>query len=119
MTTLLIIACVCLIVWRIRRPPALPEKAFTQRKHWALMLSQPMVDAVGLTRFYDAGTTGFVEQIQAALRAPLLHQLGFRSHATDDEVRAIIGLAMPQAYDVLYPQADDAADEAGYLERTG
>ena len=88
MTTLLIIACVCLIVWRIRRPPALPEKAFTQRKHWALMLSQPMVDAVGLTRFYDAGTTGFVEQIQAALRAPLLHQLGFRSHATDDEVRA-------------------------------
>lgn len=27
---------------------------------------------------------------------------------TDDEVRAIIGLAMPQAYDVLYPQADDA-----------
>ena len=28
---------------------------------------------------------------------------------TDDAVRAIIGLAMPQAYDVLYPQADDAA----------
>ena len=27
---------------------------------------------------------------------------------TDDEVRAIIGLAMPQAYDVLYPEADDA-----------
>ncbi|HHX34211.1 MAG TPA: HAD-IA family hydrolase [Gammaproteobacteria bacterium] len=27
---------------------------------------------------------------------------------TDDEVRAIIGLAMPQAYDVLYPDADDA-----------
>lgn len=28
---------------------------------------------------------------------------------TDDEVRAIIGLAMPQAYAALYPDADDAA----------
>lgn len=27
---------------------------------------------------------------------------------TDEEVRAIIGLAMPQVYDVLYPDADDA-----------
>lgn len=27
---------------------------------------------------------------------------------SDDEVRDIIGLAMPQAYDVLYPEADDA-----------
>ena len=27
----------------------------------------------------------------------------------DEEVRAIIGLAMPQAYDVLYPDADDNA----------
>ncbi|MDY0205111.1 MAG: HAD-IA family hydrolase [Pseudomonas sp.] len=28
---------------------------------------------------------------------------------TDDEVRSIIGLAMPQVYDVLYPKADDEA----------
>lgn len=28
---------------------------------------------------------------------------------TDDEVRSIIGLAMPQVYDVLYPEADDEA----------
>ena len=27
---------------------------------------------------------------------------------SDDEIRAIIGLALPQAYDVLYPDADDA-----------
>ena len=30
------------------------------------------------------------------------------SRCSDDAIRAIIGLAMPQAYDVLYPDADDA-----------
>ena len=34
---------------------------------------------------------------------------------TDEEVRAIIGLAMPQAYDVLYPAADDADLKQRYI----
>ena len=34
---------------------------------------------------------------------------------TDEEVRAIIGLAMPQAYDVLYPEADDADLKQRYI----
>jgi phosphoglycolate phosphatase len=35
---------------------------------------------------------------------------------TDDAVRDIIGLAMPQAYDVLYPDADDAALKQRFIE---
>ena len=34
---------------------------------------------------------------------------------TDEEVRAIIGLAMPQAYDVLYPAADDTDLKQRYI----
>ena len=35
---------------------------------------------------------------------------------TDDEVRSIIGLAMPQVYDVLYPEADDAALKQRFIQ---
>lgn len=34
---------------------------------------------------------------------------------TDQQVRDIIGLAMPQAYDVLYPEADDANLKQRYI----
>ena len=34
---------------------------------------------------------------------------------TDQQVRDIIGLAMPQAYDVLYPEADDADLKQRYI----
>ena len=34
---------------------------------------------------------------------------------TDEAVRAIIGLAMPQAYDVLYPEATDAQLKQRYI----
>lgn len=37
----------------------------------------------------------------------------------DDDIRAIIGLAMPQAYDVLYPDADDAALKQRFIQSYG
>ncbi len=88
MVTILIITILCLSWWSFRKPRAVAASPFTQRKQWALTLSQPMVDAQGLTGFYDPGTTAFTDQTLAQIRGPLLHQLGFRSTATDDEVRA-------------------------------
>lgn len=35
---------------------------------------------------------------------------------SDDEVKAIIGLAMPQAYDVLYAEADDAQLKQRFIQ---
>lgn len=87
MLTILIVVSLCLSWWSFRKPRAVAAPPFTQRKLWALKLSQPMVDAQGLTGFYDSDTTTFADQTLAQIRGSLLHQLGLRSTATDDEVR--------------------------------
>ncbi|NBF02712.1 DUF1266 domain-containing protein [Pseudomonas sp. Fl5BN2] len=75
------------LVWRyFRRQPPISLLMFTPRKRWALTLAQPMVDARGMTGFFDPDTTHFMDQAKTSLRAPLLHQIGFRSNATDNEV---------------------------------
>lgn len=38
---------------------------------------------------------------------------------SDDEIRAIIGLAMPKAYDVLYPDTDDAELKQRFIQTYG
>lgn len=77
------------LVWGYlrRRPSPTSLVVFTPRKRWALTLAQPMVDATGMTGFFDPETTYFADQAKDTLRAPLLHQIGFRSNASDDEVR--------------------------------
>lgn len=40
-------------------------------------------------------------------------------HCKDADIRAIIGLAMPQAYDVLYPDAADAALKQRFIQSYG
>lgn len=88
MMTIIAVAFGAWLVWRyFRRQSPTSLVVFTPRKRWALSLAQPMVDATGMTGFFDPETTHFMDQAKASLRAPLLHQIGFRSNATDDEVR--------------------------------
>ncbi|UCZ84022.1 DUF1266 domain-containing protein [Pseudomonas sp. L5B5] len=76
------------LVWGyVRRAPSGTSLViFPPRKRWALTLAQPMVDATGMTGFFDPATTYFADQARNTLRAPLLHQIGFRNNATDTEV---------------------------------
>ncbi|MDP9527194.1 DUF1266 domain-containing protein [Pseudomonas protegens] len=88
MMTVIAVAFGAWLVWRYyRRQSPTSLVVFTPRKRWALTLAQPMVDATGMTGFFDPETTHFMDQAKSTLRAPLLHQIGFRSNATDDEVR--------------------------------
>ncbi|MEN5090089.1 DUF1266 domain-containing protein [Pseudomonas protegens] len=88
MMTIIAVAFGAWLVWRyFRRQSPTSLVVFTPRKRWALSLAQPMVDATGMTGFFDPETTHFMDQAKASLRAPLLHQIGFRSNATNDEVR--------------------------------
>lgn len=89
MMTIIVVLFGAWVGWRLyRRPPATSLVVFTPRKRWALTLAQPMVDATRMTGFFDPDTTHFMDQAKSTLRAPLLHQIGFRSNATDEEVRA-------------------------------
>jgi len=65
-----------------------PENAFSDRKRWALALAQPMVDALSFTGFHDPDSAPIDESSRGRLRTALLHQLEYRSDASDDQVRA-------------------------------
>lgn len=73
--------------WAYRRLRPARSAVFTQRKQWALTLAQPMVDATGMTGFFDPATDRLTENARAFFRAQLLHQMEFRANATDDEAR--------------------------------
>ncbi|AQT11438.1 DUF1266 domain-containing protein [Pseudomonas protegens] len=89
MMTVIVVLFGAWLGWRhFRRPSGTSLVVFTPRKRWALTLAQPMVDATGMTGFYDPDTTHFMDQAKSTLRASLLHQIGFRSNATDDEICA-------------------------------
>lgn len=87
MTPLVILFATWFGIWYWRRKRNTSTSSFSPRKQWALTLAQPMVDATGMTGFFDPGTDHFADTAKLSLRAPLLHQGGFRNNATDDEVR--------------------------------
>jgi len=89
MPTWLKILLAVVVLWRVVRyfRPA-KQAAFTPRKHWALALAQPMVEATGLTGFMSPATTALNEETRKLLRTPLLHQMELRPTTSDDEVRA-------------------------------
>ena len=89
MPTWLKILLAVVVLWRVVRyfRPA-KQAAFTPRKHWALALAQPMVEATGLTGFMSPATTALNEETRKLFRTPLLHQMELRPTTSDDEVRA-------------------------------
>ncbi|ERO64475.1 hypothetical protein [Pseudomonas piscis] len=58
------------VVWGYLRRRSSPTSlvVFTPRKRWALTLAQPMVDATGMTGFFDPETTYFADQARDTLR---------------------------------------------------
>lgn len=87
MTTFL--ACLVLVVvaWWLRpaREGASAD-TFTPRRLQALKLAEPMVQAAGITGFYNVGSLNMAEEGRVFLRASLIHQMGYRSDATDAQV---------------------------------
>lgn len=89
MMTAIVVLFAAWLGWRhFHRPASTSLVVFTPRKRWALTLAQPMVDATGMTGFFDPDTTHFTDEAKSTLRAQLLHQIGFRSNATDAEISA-------------------------------
>lgn len=76
------------VLWRIyrlvrrRRAPSLPP-----RKHWALALAQPFVDATQFAGFASPGADTVNEATRFQFRAQLLHQMRVRTDASDEDVR--------------------------------
>nr|BFD43742.1 DUF1266 domain-containing protein [Pseudomonas sp. FFPRI_1] len=87
------------LVWRyLHRQPPTSLVVFTPRKRWALRLAQPMVDATGMTGFFDPDTTHFMDQARDSLRTPLLHQIGLRNNATDEDVSRHLNSTLEQQW---------------------
>lgn len=70
-------------VRRTRAPSRLPP-----RKHWALALAQPFVDATQFAGFASPVAETLNDTTRAHFRAQLLHQMGLRTDASDDDARA-------------------------------
>ena len=51
------------------------KNTFPYRKHWALALAEPMIDAVGLQNFNNPDCVELAEAGQQIVRAGLLHYL--------------------------------------------
>ena len=62
--------------------------ALPARKHWALLLAHPYVEATGFSGFDDADTSHLNDTSRKFLRAQMLHQMELRTDATDDDARA-------------------------------
>lgn len=89
MMTLLKILLAVFVLWRVFRffRPA-KQATFSPRRHWALALAQPMIEATGLTGFFSPETTALNDETRAQFRTPLLHQMELRPATSDDDVRA-------------------------------
>ncbi len=89
MTAIVIFLLIFLVLWFVIRPRTgvEPIQRFSERKHWALSLAEPMVNAIGMTGFYDPATHCFEDKSKAFFRAPLLHQMGYRNQASDAQIR--------------------------------
>ncbi|MGC5701277.1 DUF1266 domain-containing protein [Pseudomonas sp. NFXW11] len=112
MFTLLLILVGAWIGWRsFTRPNSSSLLVFKPRKRWALTLAQPMVDATGMTGFFDPDTTHFMDQAITTLRTPLLHQIGLRSNATDEEVRTHLNGTLERQWFRLDLHSLNATDE--------
>lgn len=76
------------VLWRIyrfvrrKRAPSLP-----QRKHWALALAQPFVEATQFAGFASPTADSVNDATRTQFRAQLLHQMGLRTDASDEDVR--------------------------------
>ncbi|WP_367189508.1 DUF1266 domain-containing protein [Burkholderia sp. Ed8] len=90
MTLKLIVAL--FILWRIvrylRRRGRARASVLSARKHWALLLAHPYVEATEFSRFSDADASRVGDDTRRFLRAQMLHQMELRTDATDDDARA-------------------------------
>ena len=77
-----------LVLWRIyrfvRRTRA---PMLSPRKHWALALAQPFVEATQFAGFASPAADSVNEATRAQFRAQLLHQMGLRTDASDEDAR--------------------------------
>lgn len=78
-----------LVLWRIyrlvrrTRKPSLPP-----RKHWALALAQPCIAATQISNFTSPLSDTVTDATRDEFRAQLLHQMGLRIDASDEDARA-------------------------------
>lgn len=75
---------------------------FPYRKHWALALAAPMVEAQGLSGFSSPDSTELAEDSKKILRAGLLHYLELPPNTPDEE--AIRNIA--ERYEATWFRAD-------------
>jgi hypothetical protein len=77
------------VLWRLyrfvrrTRAPSLPP-----RKAWALALAQPFVEATQFAGFASPTADTVNDATRTQFRAQLLHQMGLRTDASDEDVRA-------------------------------
>lgn len=77
------------MLWRIYRfVRRTRTSSLPPRKHWALALAQPFVDATQLSGFTSPAAGTVNEATRAHFRAQLLHQMGLRTDASDEDIRA-------------------------------
>jgi hypothetical protein len=78
------------------------NSTFTYRKHWALTLALPMVEAQGLDGFSSPDSTTLGEESKKLFRTGLLHYLELPPHTSDEE--AIQDIA--KRYEATWFRAD-------------
>ena len=100
MTAIVVFLLIITVLWYAIRPRTRvePVQRFSERKHWALSLAEPMVKAVGMTGFYEPTTHCFADESKTMFRAPLLHQMGYRNQASDEHIRAHLTSTLEQQW---------------------
>ncbi len=81
-----IVVVVCWYYWRRNRAAPAPS-FFSPRRYRALKLAEPMLVATSISGFFETDTVSMSDEGRAYLRAPLLHQVGLRNDATDEQAR--------------------------------
>lgn len=83
-----IVVAVCGYCLRRKRPIPLPGPIlFSPRRHRALKLAEPILVATSISGFFEADVGALTDEGRAYLRAPLLHQIGLRNDASDEQAR--------------------------------
>lgn len=77
------------VLWRLyRRLRRKRAPSLSPRKHWALALAHPFVDATQFAGFASPAAETVNDTTRAQFRAQLLHQMGLRTDASDEDIRA-------------------------------
>jgi len=85
--TILYLAVAAWALWKIASivRKRVDDGTFPYRKHWALALAAPMVEAQGLSGFSSPNSTELAEESKKLLRSGLLHYLELPPNTSDED----------------------------------